>query len=219
MTTARIMAAALASIAAFLLGNSYAACLLSLPGSPAVNLTEAAKRLPSFLSARPRPPLARGCRARDGARGRLRRVVRLGVVAHAREPGAAGRGARQRPLEHRPRGQAIHEPRGPRQKHRPHEALWDGDGPARPRPTLRAQPERARGGRLRLREDEGVLRAQHHAAELEPPRDRPEGRDAAPDGAHVAGRWSGSVPGWARRPRQQALLVRGRPPLRERRCP
>lgn len=29
----------------------------------------------------------------------------------------------------------------------------------------------------------------------------------------------GSVPGWARRPRQQALLVRGRPPLRERRCP
>ena len=49
MTTARIMAAALASIAAFLLGNSYAACLLSLPGSPAVNLTEAAKRLPSFL--------------------------------------------------------------------------------------------------------------------------------------------------------------------------
>ena len=48
MTTARIMAAALASIAAFLLGNSYAACLLSLPGSPAVNLTEAAKRLPSF---------------------------------------------------------------------------------------------------------------------------------------------------------------------------
>ena len=57
---------------------------------------------PSFLSARPRPPLARGCRARDGARGRLRRVVRLGVVAHAREPGAAGRGARQRPLGHRP---------------------------------------------------------------------------------------------------------------------
>ena len=49
MTTARIMAAALASIAAFLLGNSYAACLLSLPGSPASNLTEAAKRLPSFL--------------------------------------------------------------------------------------------------------------------------------------------------------------------------
>ena len=46
MTTARIMAAALASIAAFLLGNSYAACLLSLPGSPASNLTEAAKRLP-----------------------------------------------------------------------------------------------------------------------------------------------------------------------------
>lgn len=50
MTTARIMAAALASIAAFLLGNSYAACLLSLPGSPAVNLTEAAKRLPSLYS-------------------------------------------------------------------------------------------------------------------------------------------------------------------------
>ena len=49
MTAARIMAAALASIAAFLLGNSYAACLLSLPGSPASNLTEAAKRLPSFL--------------------------------------------------------------------------------------------------------------------------------------------------------------------------
>ena len=49
MTTARIMAAALASIAAFLLGNSYAACLLSLPGSPASNLTVAAKRLPSFL--------------------------------------------------------------------------------------------------------------------------------------------------------------------------
>ena len=49
MTTARIMAAALASIAAFLLGNSYAACLLSLPGSPASNLTEAAERLPSFL--------------------------------------------------------------------------------------------------------------------------------------------------------------------------
>lgn len=49
MTTARIMAAALASIAAFLLGNSYAACLLSLPGNPASNLTEAAKLLPSFL--------------------------------------------------------------------------------------------------------------------------------------------------------------------------
>ena len=136
-------------------------------------------------SARPRPPLARGCRARDGARGRLRRVVRLGMVAHARKPGATGRGARQRPLGHRPRGQAIHESRGPRQKHRPHEALRDGDGPARPRPALRAQPERARGGRLRLREDERALRAQHHAAELELPRDRPEGRDAAPDGAHA----------------------------------
>ena len=49
MTAARVAAAALASIAAFLLGNSYAACLLSLPGSPAANLTEAAKRLPSFL--------------------------------------------------------------------------------------------------------------------------------------------------------------------------
>lgn len=49
MTAARVAAAALASTAAFLLGNSYAACLLSLPGSPAANLTEAAKRLPSFL--------------------------------------------------------------------------------------------------------------------------------------------------------------------------
>lgn len=46
MTAARVAAAALASIAAFLLGNSYAACLLSLPGNPASNLTEAAKLLP-----------------------------------------------------------------------------------------------------------------------------------------------------------------------------
>lgn len=49
MTASRTIAAALASVAAFLLADSYAACLLSLPGSPAANLTEAINRLPSFL--------------------------------------------------------------------------------------------------------------------------------------------------------------------------
>ena len=37
------------SIAAFLAANAYAACLLSLPGSPAENLTETLRHLPSFL--------------------------------------------------------------------------------------------------------------------------------------------------------------------------
>lgn len=49
MTASRTVVAALASVAAFLLADSYAACLLSLPDSPAANLTEAAERLPSFL--------------------------------------------------------------------------------------------------------------------------------------------------------------------------
>ena len=49
MSPARIVATAAVSIAAFLAANAYAACLLSLPGSPAENLTEALRHLPSFL--------------------------------------------------------------------------------------------------------------------------------------------------------------------------
>ena len=49
MSPARVIASAALSIAAFLAADAYTACLLSLPGSPASNLTVAAKRLPSFL--------------------------------------------------------------------------------------------------------------------------------------------------------------------------
>ena len=139
MSPARVAVAAALSVAAFLAANSYAACLLSLPGSPAANLAEALRLLPSFPR-RPRPPLARGCRARDGARGRERGVVRVGVVAHARARAAPGRGARQRALGKRARGQALHEPGGPRPEHPAHRALRDGHEPPRPRPPLRAQP-------------------------------------------------------------------------------
>ena len=57
----------------------------------------------SLLSHRPRPPLARGCRARDGACGRLLGLVRMGVVPHPWDGAAPGRGARIRPLGHRAR--------------------------------------------------------------------------------------------------------------------
>ncbi|OUO87624.1 conjugal transfer protein TraG [Gordonibacter urolithinfaciens] len=50
MSPARAAVAAALSIAAFLAANSYAACLLSLPGSPAANLAEALRLLPSFLA-------------------------------------------------------------------------------------------------------------------------------------------------------------------------
>ena len=40
MSPARAAVAAALSVAAFLAANSYAACLLSLPGSPAANLAE-----------------------------------------------------------------------------------------------------------------------------------------------------------------------------------
>lgn len=50
MSPPRAAVAAALSIAAFLAANSYAACLLSLPGSPAANLAEALRLLPSFLA-------------------------------------------------------------------------------------------------------------------------------------------------------------------------
>ena len=49
MSPARVIAAAALSVAAFLAANAYAACLLSLPGSPAGNLVDALRLLPSFL--------------------------------------------------------------------------------------------------------------------------------------------------------------------------
>ena len=49
MSPARVIASAALSIAAFLAADAYTACLLSLPGSPAENLTEALRHLPSFL--------------------------------------------------------------------------------------------------------------------------------------------------------------------------
>lgn len=47
-----VAAAAALSLAAFALADSYVACLLSLPGSPALNLAEALYRLPSHLAGR-----------------------------------------------------------------------------------------------------------------------------------------------------------------------
>ena len=49
MRPAGVVAAATLSAAAFLLADAYAACLLSLPGNPVANLTEAIYQLPSFL--------------------------------------------------------------------------------------------------------------------------------------------------------------------------
>ena len=79
MSPARAAVAAALSIAAFLAANSYAACLLSLPGSPAANLAEALRLLPSFLAghgpSRSRLPRSRRGswpRAGCGARGRGR---------------------------------------------------------------------------------------------------------------------------------------------------
>lgn len=50
MSPARVVATAVVSVVAFLAANAYAACLLSLPGSPAENLAEALRRLPSYLA-------------------------------------------------------------------------------------------------------------------------------------------------------------------------
>lgn len=50
MSPARVVATAVVSVVAFLAANAYAACLLSLPGSPAENLTESLRRLPSYLA-------------------------------------------------------------------------------------------------------------------------------------------------------------------------
>lgn len=47
---AKVITTAILSVAAFLLADAYAACLLSLPGSPVQNLTTALYELPSFLS-------------------------------------------------------------------------------------------------------------------------------------------------------------------------
>ena len=218
MTTARIMAAALASIAAFLLGNSYAACLLSLPGSPAVNLTEAAKRLPSFL-------LGHGPLSLAAAALATGLVAACAVWCAWAWSLTHGNPERQGEEHGSARWGTVREGRRFMNLEDPDRniVLTKHFGMAMDRPDHDRRFERNRNvlvvGGSGSGKTRGVLRAQHHAAELEPPRDRPEGRDAAPDGAHVAGRWSGSVPGWARRPRQQALLVRGRPPLRERRCP
>lgn len=49
MRPAGVVAAAILSAAAFLLADAYAACLLSLPGNPVSNLTEAVYQLPFFL--------------------------------------------------------------------------------------------------------------------------------------------------------------------------
>ena len=49
MTAAGVVTAAVLSVAAFLLANAYAACLLALPGSPALNLAAALEGLPSYL--------------------------------------------------------------------------------------------------------------------------------------------------------------------------
>ena len=72
MSPARVIASAALSIAAFLAADAYTACLLSLPGSPAENLTEALRHLPSFLLGHGPLSLEDRCRARDGARGRKR---------------------------------------------------------------------------------------------------------------------------------------------------
>ena len=80
------------SAAAFAVADSYAACLLSLPGQPASNLAAALSALPAWLAsgsvgaarmARVRACAFRGGGScRHGRRGRLRRVDRLGVRPH-----------------------------------------------------------------------------------------------------------------------------------------
>lgn len=120
------------------------------------------------------------------------------MVAHPRARPAPRRGARVRPLGQPPRGAPLHEPGRSRPEHHPHGALRHGDEPPRPRPALRAQPQRARGGGLRLRQDARVLRAQRHADVGQLPRDRPEGRVSSAPRAH------------ARRRRLQGALVQHR---------
>lgn len=50
MTAAGILFAAALSLLSFLAANTYTACLLSLPGNPAANLTAALYEIPSYLS-------------------------------------------------------------------------------------------------------------------------------------------------------------------------
>lgn len=49
MTAAGVIGASILSVSSFLAANTYTACLLSLPGSPASNLTKAITELPSYL--------------------------------------------------------------------------------------------------------------------------------------------------------------------------
>lgn len=49
MTAAGVIGASILSVISFLAANTYTACLLSLPGSPASNLTKAITELPSYL--------------------------------------------------------------------------------------------------------------------------------------------------------------------------
>ena len=218
MTTARIMAAALASIAAFLLGNSYAACLLSLPGSPAVNLTEAAKRLPSFL-------LGHGPLSLEAAALATGLVAACAVWCAWAYSLTHGHAQRQGEEHGSARWGTIREGRKFIDLKNPDDnvILTERYGMAMSRPDHDRRYDRNRNvlvvggsgsGKTRGFFEPNIMQMSANYLVTDP-----KGESLPRLGHMLEGAGYESVPGWARRPRQQALLVRGRPPLRERRCP
>lgn len=218
MTTARIMAAALASIAAFLLGNSYAACLLSLPGSPTVNLTEAAKRLPSFL-------LGHGPLSLEAAALATGLVAACAVWCAWAWSLTHGNPERQGEEHGSARWGTVREGRRFMNLEDPDRniVLTKHFGMAMDRPDHDRRFERNRNvlvvggsgsGKTRGFFEPNIMQLNSNYLVTDP-----KGETLPRMGHMWRGDGRGSVPGWARRPRQQALLVRGRPPLRERRCP
>ena len=190
----------------------YAACLLSPPGSPAVNSSR--KRPSAFLpfSARPHLPRAGAAALATGpswppapcgapGRGRSRTGTRA-AVARARQ--LSGRGTVRE-------GRRFMNPRTPDRnivltKHFGMAMTAHHD--RRLSATERAVVGGSGSGKTRF-----SLGAQHHAAELEPPVTDPKA-DAAPMGHMWRGDGRGRCRDVCARPRQQALLVRGRPPAR-----